>query len=212
MKRISRLSAAAVLLLLLLGVGGAAVAHEHRAVDGLETTVGWLEEPAYAGFLNAVQLVLERPTGPTGAASEEDSAAPVEGASLEVEVIFGGPDATEKTEPMELRPAFEAPGEYRAALIPTRPGTYTFHIFGTVGDQEFDENYTSGEDTFNDIQQSSEVEFPVQDPDRGQLAERLESLSDQSASDVRTATYLAVGAIVLALLAALLALVRGRRT
>lgn len=210
-----RFAAIAAVTCLVVAVPMSAAAHEHRTVGPFETTVGWLEEPAFAGFRNAVQFILERPSG-----EEADAeAAPVEGAELQVTVIFGGPDGEATRGPVELRPAFGTPGEYRAFLIPTRPGTYTFHITGEVGDSEIDEVYTSGEDTFNDIQRPSDVHFPEEDPSAGELAQALNTSEeraialDDDLDDARTLATagLAVGGLgVLIAIGATVMAVRAR--
>ena len=213
------LVAAAAVLLAGPGVGRA---HETRPVGENEVVVGWLDEPAFAGFKNAVQVQVRA------------GGAPVEGAELEVVVLFGGPDAEERTDPMPLEPALGSPGEYRASLIPTRPGTYTFHVTGSVGGQALDETFTSGEQTFDDVREAAGAEFPAQDPSRGELAERLDRLDarlqelpQEVAADVRASLAsgeaadedggssvlpgaLSILAVVLGAAALVVALVRGR--
>lgn len=206
---------------------GVALAHQHRVVGAFETTVGWVEEPAFAGFRNAVQLIIERPApgGHTPAEGEEEEApgTPVTTAKLQVEVIFGERDGTQKTDAMELRPAFGSPGEYRGFLIPTDAGTYTFHIFGTIGRTEFDQYYTSGEKgknpqsegEYNDVREPAEVQFPATPPSNLDLEGRLKSdtarlaaaasSADNSAS---LATYLGIAGVVLGGIALLLAALR----
>jgi hypothetical protein len=207
-----------------------AAAHEHRRVNGNDVVVGWLEEPAFAGLLNAVQLIVTR------------GDQPIENARLEVEVVFGGPDGEERTEPMLLEPAFVTPGEYHATLIPTRGGRYTFHVTGSMNGQ-VDEVFTSGPETFNDIQEVSGVQFPEQDPSTGELAEAVTQLQEQldealaesreaqalagnSASELAAARedsasaedaaslarWLAVGAGAIAVVAIIVALVRRPRS
>jgi hypothetical protein len=205
------LAAAAAVALAL--PGAPAAAHEHRHVNGADVVVGWLEEPALAGFLNAVQFTASR------------SGQPVEDARLEVEVVFGDPDGEERTDPMPLEPAFGTPGEYHATLIPTRPGRYTFHVTGTM-DGPVDELFTSGPQTFDDIEEVSGVQFPAQDPSAGELGEAVTQLQQQldearaaaredaaSAEDAAgLARILAVGAAVAALAAIVIALVRRPRS
>jgi hypothetical protein len=205
---------------------GAALAHQHREVAGFETTVGWLNEPAYAGFLNGVQLSLERPVAEHAegdAHSEEEHAEgrPVENAKLQVEVIFGEQDGTQKIGPFELRAAFGAPGEYNTTLIPTNPGTYTFHIFGTVGRTRFDEFYTSGEagkneeseGTYNDVGEPDDIEFPLKPPSNDQLQKLVETEKVALAASVSSvddsaglAMWLAIAGLVLGAAALLIAL------
>lgn len=189
----------------------AASAHQHRHVNGIDTTVGWLEEPAYAGFRNAVQIRLERQVGggddhgdDDGHAHGEGDTKPVTNASLKVEVMFGLQDSSEKTEAMDLTPAFGVPGEYRAYLIPTQPGTYTFHIFGTVGTKEFDEYYTSGEagenerseGQYNDMREPTDVQFPAKAPSAVDLSNQVTAVADTADSADGTAGLAMILAII----------------
>jgi YtkA-like len=211
------LAAAAAIALALLAAPAAA--HEQRHVNGNDVVVGWLEEPAFAGFLNAVQFIATR------------GGQPVEDARLEVEVVFGDPAGEERTDPMPLEPAFGAPGEYHATLIPTRPGRYTFHVTGTM-DGPVDELFTSGPQTFDDIEEVSGVQFPAQDPSAGELGEAVTQLQEQldearaaetelaaaredaaSAEDAAgLARILAIAAAVAALAAIVIALIRRPRS
>jgi hypothetical protein len=193
-----------------LGLSATAFAHEGRPVGGYVTVVGWGDEPAYAGQKNSVQLILATKSGH-----------PVTnlGDSLEVEVIFG-----EQRMELPLEPAFDVeegfgtPGDYRGWMIPTAPGTYTFHFFGSIGNQKFDERYTSGPTTFDDVADPAEVEFPTKVPTGTELATRLDreiprlnegisaaaSEARDEASSVRT---LAVVGIVIGGLGLILAIV-----
>jgi YtkA-like len=165
------LTAAAAVALVL--PAAPAAAHEARHVNGNDVVVGWLEEPAFAGFLNAVHFTATR------------GGQPVEDARLEVEVVFGGPDGEERTDPLPLEPAFGTPGEYHATLIPTRPGRYTFHITGTMNGP-VDELFTSGPETFSEIEEVTGVQFPAQDPSAGELGEAVTELQEQL-DEARTA-------------------------
>jgi len=186
-----------------------ASAHQHRHVNGFDTTVGWSEEPAYSGFKNAVVFIIEGSAGEGDHADEGSDehaeGTPIEDAELEVEVFFGAGMAGESIGPMELAAAFGSPGEYRAFLVPTRPGTYTFHVFGTAGGQEIDEVYTSGEaganeeseGTFNDMQNPTDVQFPERDLTGGEVTERLDRLDARLAASTGTDT-MTVLALILA--------------
>ncbi|HEX6233474.1 MAG TPA: hypothetical protein VFZ63_10140 [Jiangellaceae bacterium] len=138
-----------------------AAAHERRDVDRFTFVVGFVSEPAYTHIPNAVSLSI----------TETESEEPVEdlGDALNVDVTFGDEMFT-----TTLRPQFGSPGSYRADFVPSRPGQWTFHFYGTVGDVEVDETFVSGPETFNDVQDISEASFPAQDPSTGELAERLE--------------------------------------
>jgi hypothetical protein len=190
-------------------VQGTASAHEHRRVGELDMVVGWIDEPALAGFKNAVQVIVTR--------SEE----PVENGTLEVLILFGDKDSETQSDTLPLEPSFGVPGQFEATVIPTRPGQYTFHITGRLAGARIDEFFTSGPDTFNDIQNPSEAEFPTRDPTRAELADRLDrldarvaqtlaevqGLEDRSGTDVPT-LILAGAGVLLGALALALALFR----
>ncbi len=152
-----------------------ALAHGHRDVGSLVFTVGWASEPAFAGEPNAVQLNIER------------DGKPVEGAekSLEVEVALG----EAKTEPLEMRTVFDSPGEYRADLIPTAPGGYTFHFTGDIDGEKLDESFTSPKDDFSEVQGNSEIAFPKEAPTTTELTDRIVTLEGEIA-DARSAAAL----------------------
>lgn len=189
----------ATIALTATATAGVASAHEQRRVGDHEVVVGWNSEPAYAGFGNEVSVRIMHGNDP------------VEDAELEAVVAFGGEEAETTTQPMPLEPAFGDPGHYVAYIIPTRPGTYSFQVTGTVEGEEFDETFTSGPDTFNDVQNPADAEFPEQDPTRGEITEaldrlsgRVEELSAQEPAEDEgpdVALWVAFGAAVLALIA-----------
>lgn len=158
---------------LVLGAQPAA-AHETREVGSYLFTVGWIEEPAFASLPNAVSLRIRD-------AATEEGIEDVDG--LEVDVTYG-----DETLTAALRPVFNDPGHYKYDIVPTRPGTWEFRFYGTVGDLEVDETFTSGPETFNDLQELAAVSFPQADPSTAELAERLERevarMDETSASDV----------------------------
>jgi hypothetical protein len=162
-KRMRRVFTSVVLAGLAVGAMGApAAAHEGREVGEYVLVVGFGEEPAYAAFQNSVQFLV----------SHHDTEEPVTrgvAGTVSVEVVFG-----EETTEMALEPRFGEPGDYRAYFIPSRPGTYTFHFTGAINGQEIDEEFTSGPNTFSDVLDSAEAQFPVQDPSVAEVAERLD--------------------------------------
>jgi hypothetical protein len=208
--------AAVVGLATVLIPAGPAGAHEQRDVGDLSLVVGWSGEPTYAGFLNEVQLIISR-----RAAGGGEEGPPVEDADIQVEVLFGGEDAEQATQPLPMEPAFDTPGEYLAPIIPSRPGTYSFHFTGTAGGQEIDEVFTSGPDTFSDVEVPADISFPAQDPTAGDLARAVaETQSDaremrvavedaqSQASSARTMALVGIAVGVLGLIVAGVALAR----
>ncbi|MGH2435956.1 MAG: hypothetical protein ACRDFA_03065 [bacterium] len=182
-------------------------AHERRMVGNYSFVVGWGEEPAIAGFKNAVQLTLRDASGQ-----------PVRdlGDSLRVEVTFGD----QKYGPVPLEPAFGSPGEYRTPLIPTRAGVYLFRFTGSIRGARVDQTFTSSDETFDSIRDPAEVEFPGRDPSRAELAQRVERLgarvdtatqeAGRARAAVRTATIVGVVGLLAGVIALALALRRSR--
>lgn len=150
----------------LLSLWSPAFAHEERTVGAYHFVVGWGDEPAYAGSKNSVQLIL---------ATEAGKPVTNLGDSLQVEVIFGEQQMELPFEPaFDVEEGFGTPGDYRAWIIPTAPGTYTFHLFGAIGKQKVDERFTSGPTTFDDVADPAEVEFPTKVPTGTELSDRLD--------------------------------------
>lgn len=157
-----------VALAVAVAVAGAtpAVAHEPRDTGGFHLVVGWGEEPPYTGVKNTVHVTV----------SEANGGPPVTdvAGSLQVEVMKGSETRTLSLEANFGVGAFGAPGDYRAGLIPTRPGTYTFRVIGSIRGQSVDESFTSSPATFDDVQDVAEIQFPAKDPSTGQLATRMD--------------------------------------
>lgn len=163
----------AACLILPVGVvfASPALAHERRTVGAIGFRVGWQVEPTYSGVRNAVQLFLTDPINNNNPITDL-------GDTLKVQVISGG----QTSDPMSLKAASGATGEYDAPLLPTRPGTYTFHFTGTVHDQKIDESFTSSSTTFDNVNDATAIEFPAKDPTTGDLATKLDRLDPRIAA------------------------------
>ncbi len=197
----ARLAAAGLALAVLVGpLAGAAFAHERRTVGSLQFIVGWADEPTYAGYLNAVQVRISD----TSAGGDPVPVTDV-GTGLRVEVSFG----SDQVGPLDLHSVFNSPGEYQSPLIPSRAGVYAFRFVGTVKGQQVDQTFTSSETTFNTPKEPSEIEFPVKDPSRADLGNRVERLdprltaADEAADDAKSAAGLATVLAVVGLLVGL---------
>ena len=202
------LATAVVTALLLLVAASPAAAHTVKKVGAYQFVVGWGSEPAYAGLLNSVQLVL----------TKLSDGQPVVnlGNSLTVTVVYG----TQKM-PLALTPTFDpdtgfgTPGDYLAWLFPTAPGNYTFHFTGKVGTQVVDESFTSGPTTFATVEDPMNAQFPVKAPSAVQLSQRLDTAlprlkSSSSSSSGRTYGIIGIAIGALGLIAGGFALVRAR--
>jgi hypothetical protein len=164
----------------------AASAHEDFTDGHFDLAIGFVEEPAYAGQPNGVQLFLNENGHPVTDLGDE----------LNVTVTFG--DQT--SDPMTFQPAFEAgefgtPGDYRAFFVPSQPGGYTFHLAGTFHGQKFDETAASGQKTFDDVQDLNSASFPqVNAPSNEELATRIDREAARTADAVKAAETSATSA------------------
>ena len=189
----------AVLLTMVLASAAPALAHEERTVGKYKFTVGWGNEPTYAGVENSVQLILADAKGK-----------PVTdlGDSLKVTVVNGTDTVTYSLETTFDPDSGEGtPGDYRAFFIPTRPGNYTFHFAGSINAQKVDQSFTSSPTTFDPLKDPSEVMFPAKDPSAGDLSNRIQAVdtrtglartaADKGKSTANTALILAIVGLVL---------------
>jgi hypothetical protein len=151
----------------------AVTAHVHEDVGTYSVEIGWKVEPAYVGQPNAVQVTVhdasDQPVTDLGA---DDIKVVVSTADQQSQSLTFDPgwDATEGEGPL---------GEYDAALVPTAPGDYTFHITGTVKGQAVDINLTSSETTFDPVLGTSDAEFPVKLPTMAEVATRLDRVDSR---------------------------------
>jgi hypothetical protein len=150
-----------------IALAGPVTAHVVQTVGTDTVALGWQHEPAYVNELNAVQVLVTDVSGaPIGDLAPGD---------LGVTVTFGG----RTSEPVPLDPTWDedtglgTKGEYIAAIIPTEPGDYTFHLTGTIHGQAVDETATSGDSTFDSVTESTSIQFPDRLPSISQLVTRL---------------------------------------
>jgi hypothetical protein len=210
----------------------AVMAHVHEDVGPYSLEIGWKVEPAYVGQPNGVQVAIhdarDRPVTDVGA---DDIKVVVSTADQQSQPIAFDPgwDPEDGTGPV---------GEYDAALVPTAPGDYTFHITGTVKGQAVDILLSSSETTFDAVLGTSDAEFPVKLPTMAEVVTRLDRVdarigelqggggptqgavdtAQAAATDARAAADRALlvgaglGILGTVLAVAALAVARGRRT
>lgn len=182
-----------------------ASAHESREVGDHTFVVGWYDEPAFANSKN----------GPEVTITHQGKDPVVEGVELEVEIGFEGETVTLPLEPAFLVGVYGDPGNYNADIYPTRPGTYTFHITGSIEGEPVDETFTSGPDTFGDIEDPNEVAFPVKDPSIAELADEVDQVAavvpaETDDSSANTIGYIGIAVGAVGLIVAIAALRRKR--
>lgn len=170
-----------------------ASAHERRDLLGGKylAVVGWLNEPAYQGQLNALSLVVTSKTEKNEAGADK----PIEGLeqTLKAQVIVGGGQSLE----LRLQTRFGMPGSYAGYVEPTRAGVYTFRIYGTINGEQIDERFESGPGRFADIVSREPLQFP--DPVPAAPAD-LQAQLDAAKSTANTARLLGIAGVVVGLL------------
>ena len=170
--------AAAVAAVLSLAVG-TALAHEGREVGDYNINIGWINEPAYEGFINGVELrvtrVMEGGDDHHGdstavAADHHGDSGAVKGLenTLQVEVTYVPTGASRV---VNLTADVYEPGRYTADLLPTTPGVYEFRVFGAIEGMQVDETFASkgGGGGFDDIRPLASLQFPEEIPSAREL-------------------------------------------
>lgn len=193
------LSAASTIVIVaasLLLFSGTAYAHERRTIGPYQFVVGWLNEPAYVGQLNSLDLRI----------TDTRSNQPVSGLekTLTADVTAGGLAPFTLT----VSARFGTAGAYNGWVMPTVIGTYSFHIKGKVESLDVDERFTSGPGTFGDILNTAELQYPAKVPVADDLGKQLAAAKD----DASQARGLAVAGFAVALIGSVLAMVAYRGT
>jgi hypothetical protein len=152
-------------------------AHSAIEVGNYLVEVGWRTEPAYVGQPNAVQVTVKNH-------ADESPVLDLGANDIAVVVSTGGTDSASLT----FTPAFDAVektgslGEYDAALVPTAPGDYTFHVTGSIHGVAVDIKLTSGDETFDPVVTSTDLEFPAKQPSLVEVATHLDRIDARVAA------------------------------
>ena len=188
-------TAIVVVIASLLIFSGHAYAHERRMVGPYQLVVGWLNEPAYLGQLNSLDLRI----------TDTRNTQPVAGLekTLTADVAAGGLAPYTLT----VSARFGAAGAYNGWIMPTAAGTYMFHIKGKIETLDVDEKFTSGPGTFGDIEDATAVQYPAKVPVADALSKKLDAIQ----SGVDQARLLAIVALVLGLVGVGAAALASRR-
>jgi hypothetical protein len=187
-----------------------ALAHVEVPQGDVTIAVGFAIEPAYAGQPNAVQLLVSRNEQPVTDLAPGD---------LTAEIEFGGQTTTVAADPEFEVGEWGTPGDYRAPFIPTQPGSYTFHVTGSVDGTDIDFTTKSGPKTFSDVLDPAEAMFPpVEAPSNADLAAKITAetaRTDEAVSSAQdaadTARNVAIAATIVAVVALGLAIASRRR-
>ena len=198
MTRLYSLAAATLVVVSSFAIfAGNAAAHERRMVGPYQFVVGWLNEPAYVGLMNSLDLrVTDTRVTPAKAVEGLEK-------TLTADVQSGG------LAPLSLIVAarFGTPGAYNGFVMPTATGAYTFHIKGKVESLDVDEKFESGPGRFGDIEPTTALQYPNKVPAADDLGKRLGDLQ----SGVDQTRLLSGAAVVIGIVAIGLAIVMTRR-
>jgi len=189
----------------LAGVAGAS-AHVVQQFGPDTIAIGWLHEPTYVGVENSVQVVVKD--------AQDKPVNDLPDGALKVTVSTG----SQSSGSMTLEPSFDpdtglgTPGEYDAALIPTAPGVYTFHLTGSINGTNVDQSFTSSDKTFDDVTDPAvaDIEFPSKVPAIAAVSTRLDrtaarvQAAQTAASDAQSAANRAMVIGIVALIAGVL--------
>jgi hypothetical protein len=121
-----------------------ASAHISKVFGNTTVEVGWNNEPALTGQMNAVQLTIF-----TGTSAKPQ---PVLNAVANLEITAQYGTTTKK---LDFVPSGTVDGQYLASIIPTREGTYTLLIKGAVNGQNIDTQIN-----LDDVASSDTLNFP----------------------------------------------------
>ena len=183
------LTAIMILTALAVATTAVALAHGDEEVGDYKLVVGFFNEPAYEGGVNAASIRVTRSddsagmSGSTGMSgmSHSDDAVGVEGLdqTLQVEVTYV-PTSTSKT--MDLLAVYGDPGHYVAYFIPTAPGHYRFRLIGTIEANEIDETFESmaGGGEFDDVRSQTGLHFPEPRPSLRELESAVRGAQDMA--------------------------------
>jgi len=180
----------------LLALAAASHASDKQTVGTMHLTIGWGEEPAFAGSRNSIDVTVSDGAGAAVADPMN---------TMSVEVSFG-----ERRLRLALLPVERQPGLYRAWIVPTRPGIYAFRITGRLKGETIDIASGCSEQTFPCVTESGEVQFPEKDPSIAQLGDsisqsqpRLQQAIDD-ATEARMISFVALAISAAAVVVAVL--------
>jgi hypothetical protein len=176
---------------------GTAAAHDRRTVGPYQFVVGWLNEPAYVGLMNSLDLrVTDTRATPAKAVEGLEK-------TLTATLQTGGLAPL----PLSVTARFGAPGAYNGYALPTATGTYLFHIKGKVESLDVDEVFESGPGRFGDIESTTALQYPNKVPAADELGKRLDDLQ----SGIDQTRLLSAAAVVLGIVALGAAFTASRR-
>lgn len=172
---------------LLFALNGIALAHAPVEAGDYTLVIGFHNEPVLQGEPNSLDLfVTNTKTGKKINGLEK---------TLKAEIIFGS-----HTKEVELEPREDEEGAYGAAILPTKAGDYTWHIFGDINGTPVDVKMTSSPTTFESVTPKSDISFPDDEP----ATTDVQAASAAAAQSAQTAMIVGIVGAVLGLVGTIL--------
>lgn len=131
-----------LIVVVVIGAAGPAIAHETQTVEGYELTFGGADEPVITG--ERMWLELEIVDNETGEPVENQSE------SLSIAVQKPGHEKVE----LDVSEKHGEPGVYQVPIIFTEPGEYVIHVEGSIEDTEIHTHFEK------EVHDASELEYP----------------------------------------------------
>ncbi len=158
---------------------GTVMAHERIVAGDYAFVLGWLEEPPVVGLKNAALVEVTT-------AKDDQPVVGAEG-TLTAQIVYGG-----KSKELLLRSLAGQPGVYVGDFIPTRRGTYTLKLGGTLNGQTIDVSHE-----IEEVGTSDSLTFPEPLVDAQKSIEALQSeLSTTRAFAVAGAALGTIGLVL----------------
>ncbi len=133
----------ATIVLVSLGTKSAE-AHISKAIGNYVIEVGWNNEPSYAGIMDEVQVTIKK--------GSSNNLTPVINAlkNMQISIKYGT-----VAKQLDFVPSSTEDGQYISPIIPTRVGSYSVVMKGTIEDQSIDT-----EIPLDDVSSADVLNFP----------------------------------------------------
>ena len=190
-----RLAAPVAAAMLLFLVAVPASAHQEVSFDGYDLEVGMINEPVYVGDKSGLEFSVMKDGQPvTGLET-----------TLNATTTYNG-----QTRDLTIDARDGADGWYESFFIPTASGGYTFHIFGTIEGNAFDQTFNATPDGYGPVAEAQGNQFPNQLPSTAELVDQA-ARGAKAADQVVIAIGVGAAGLVVGLVAIGLALAGRRR-
>jgi hypothetical protein len=172
--RIITLSLVFMMLLLVISLPPftpkSASAHTSKVFGNYKVEVGWANEPAFAGQMNSIQVIVKKGNVDNGTAIVDALA------NMQISVKYGT-----VSKQLDFVPSDEVLGLYSSPLIPTRVGSYNVAMKGIVEGQNIDTEYA-----LDDVGSSDTINFP-QTSDTSSNMGQIGTIINQLTNDIEEA-------------------------